>query len=137
MSIEQFLAERSIWVFMFYIIVYHGIIPAWKLYVPMKISKMKTLEERAIEAKEKELDIQERQLTIFEMMGKTLALVEMKQEIAQGGLNAIQSQLGTIQQSLVLLVDREREAHKGRVYKEITQEVKPIPRSKGELKNDG
>lgn len=113
---EQFLAENFPYIFLIYVVIYHGVIPIAKAvveqYLPVKVSKMKSAEERQIEIEEKRADLREREVVAMEQIGKTMAIIETNQRHMGTNLQTIASSVNLGNQALMTLLDRQENRRK-------------------------
>jgi len=111
-----FFKDNSPWFFLAYL-VWKGLEPSIRLIleavVPERIKARKTNTERLIELQEKELDIQERQVTANEQIATALVIIQNNQthfrpdiDNIMVGIVDLKSKIGHVHGDVQILLDR-------------------------------
>lgn len=124
---EDFFIKNSPWFFIAYILLREGFPVLGRVLdriIPERMRKQESQRERELALEEKKADIKEREVVALEQIGKGLAILQNNQEDIEERLSEIMSALRYTNQSLAVLIDRER-------YKlGETQPIKPVKRPK-------
>ena len=79
--------------------------------VPAKIEADRRRNDKTIELEERRLDLEERRIISDEQIGKALTIIENNQRHHESTLQAISANTNTLQQAIMVLMDRNGSSH--------------------------